>query len=61
MLVVILGGQNVDIILVLTWFSEMRVFSQMRFFQRFRWKVEGGKAYMGETYELKTVKILIRK
>ena len=30
-LVVILGGQHVDIMFVLSWFSEMRVFLQMRF------------------------------
>ena len=30
--VVILGGQNVDIMLVLTGFSEMRVFSHVCFF-----------------------------
>ena len=29
-LVVISGNQNVDIMLVLIWFAEMRVFSQMR-------------------------------
>ena len=27
-----MGRQNADIMLVLKWFSEMRVFSQMRFF-----------------------------
>ena len=40
--VVILGGQNVDIMLVLIRFSEMRVFSQVSFFNVF-FEKSGGK------------------
>ena len=39
----ILGGHHVDIILVLIWFSEMRVFSQMRFFNDFFQKLKAEK------------------
>ena len=39
----ILGGQNVDIMLVLTWFSEMRLFLQMRFFNDSFEKLKGEK------------------
>ena len=39
----ILGGQNVDIMLVLIWFSEMRVFLQMRFFNDSFEKLNGEK------------------
>ena len=39
----ILGGQNVDIMLVLIGFSEMRVFSQMRFFNDFFGKLRAEK------------------
>ena len=46
--------------LVLICFSEMRVFSQVSFLNDFVEKVEGGKAYMGESHELKTVEILVR-
>ena len=38
-----LGGKNVDIILVLIRFSEMRVFSQMRFFNDFFGKLRAEK------------------
>ena len=38
----ILGGQNVDIMLVLIGFSEMRVFSQVSFFNVF-FEKSGGK------------------
>ncbi len=55
------GSQHADIMLVLISFSEMRVFVSDAFFQRFLRKVEWGKAYMGESHELKTVEILIRK
>ena len=41
--VVILGGQNVDIMLVLIGFSEMRVFSQVSFFNDFFEKLKGEK------------------
>ena len=58
--VVILGGQNVDIMLVLIRFSEMRVFSQVSFLTIFLRNCEGQKAYMGESHELKTVEILVR-
>jgi len=40
---VILGGQNVDIMLVLIGFSEMRVFSQVSFFNDFFENVKGKK------------------
>ena len=39
----ILGGQNVDIMLVLIVFSEMRVFSQVSFFYVFFEKSKGKK------------------
>ena len=39
----ILGGQNVDIILVLMGFSEMRVFSHVSFFNYFFENVKGNK------------------
>ena len=39
----ILGGQNVDIMLVLTGFSEMRVFSQVSFFNDFFESLKGKK------------------
>ena len=39
--VVILGGQNVDIVLVLIRFSEMRVFSHVCFFEDFFENVKG--------------------
>ena len=39
--VVILGGQNVDIMLVLIRFSEMRVFSQVSFFTIFFFLMKG--------------------
>ena len=39
----ILGGQNVDIILVLIWFFEMRVFLQMCFFNDFFEHLKGEK------------------
>ena len=39
----ILGGQNVDIMLVSIWFSEMRVFSQMRFSDDFFGKFRAEK------------------
>ena len=39
----ILGGQNVDIMLVLIEFSEMRVFSQMRFLNVFFEQLKGKK------------------
>ena len=41
LLVVILGGKNGDIMCGLIWFSELRVFLQMFFLQRFLRKVEG--------------------
>ena len=41
--VVILGGQNVDIMLVLIGFSEMRVFSQVSFFNDLFKNVKGKK------------------
>ena len=41
--VVILGGQNVDIMLVLIGFSEMRVFSQVSFFNDSFENVKGKK------------------
>ena len=41
--VVILGGQNVDIMLVLMRFSEMRVFSQVSLFSGFFENVKGKK------------------
>ena len=37
------GGQNVYIILVLTWFSQMRMCSQMRLFNDFVEKSKGEK------------------
>ena len=37
----ILGGQNVDIMLVLIGFSEMRVFLQVSFFNDFFEKLKG--------------------
>ena len=42
-IVVILGGQNVDIMLVLISFSEMRVFSQVSFLNDFFEKSKGEK------------------
>ena len=42
-IVVILGGQNVDIMLVLIGFSEMRVFSQVSFLNDFFEKSKGKK------------------
>ena len=39
----ILGGQNVDIMLVLIGFSEMRVFSQVSFFNDLFEKLKGEK------------------
>ena len=39
--VVILGGQNVDIMLVLIGFSEMRVFSHVCFFEDFFENLKG--------------------
>ena len=42
-IVVILGGQNVDIMLVLIGFSEMRVFSQVSFLNDFFEKSKGEK------------------
>ena len=39
----ILGGQHVDIMLVLAWFSEMRVFSQVSFLNDFFEKSKGKK------------------
>ena len=41
--VVILGGQNVDIMLVLIGFSEMRVFLQVSFFNDFFEMLKGKK------------------
>ena len=43
MLVMILGGQNVDITLVLIVFSEMHGFSQVRFLSDFFEKWKGKK------------------
>ena len=42
-IIVILGGQNVDIMLVLIRFSEMRVFSQVSFLNDFFEKSKGEK------------------
>ena len=58
----ILGGQNVDIMLVLIGFSEMRVFAQVSFFNDVFEKLKGKQhaACMGESHELKTVEILVR-
>ena len=49
----ILGGQTVDIMLVLTGFSEMRVFSQMRFFNDFFEKSKGEKRTWANPMTLK--------
>ena len=38
-----MGGKHVDIMLVFIWFSEMRVFSQMRFFNDFFGKLRAEK------------------
>ena len=43
----ILGGQNVDIMLILIGFSEMRVFSQVSIFNDFFEKLKGEKRKWG--------------
>ena len=56
----ILGGENVDISLVLIRFSEKFVFVAGMFFERFLCKIKRQKACIGESHELKTVEILVR-
>ena len=50
-------GHQVNISFVLIVFDKMSVFSQMLFLNDFFEKPKG-KAYMGESHELKTVEIL---
>ena len=59
---IVIGGQHVDITLVLTGFSEMHVFLFAgTLFECVNLTVEGANAYMGESHEVKTVEILVRK
>ena len=57
----ILGGPHVDTTWVLIRFSEMRVFSQMRFLNDFFESSEGEKAYMDKSHELNIVDIIVRR